>query len=230
MNMNTTTSQRANWSMMPLLCVLLCFAALPASAQDEPATDPSASETMEQGFGVKGGVNWSNLRVKDVNDNNARFGFHAGVFGRFASSQSLGFQIEALYDQKGTTIKKTFGTVDQELTYKFDYITVPAFLVIPLGEVLELHGGAFAGYMVLSEVTSKGDLGDGSSDPQDSEFHGFDYGLVGGAGVNLGMAQIGARYQHGLGEIAGNAVSRSVLGDSKNSTLQLYLALALGKH
>jgi hypothetical protein len=202
---------------------------VPVSAQDESSPPPSASKAMESAFGVKGGVNWSNLWVKEVNDNNARFGFHVGLFGRFAKPHSLGFQIEALYDQKGNTVKKTYGTIDQEITYKFDYATVPLLVVIPLGEVAEIQGGAYLGYMVLSEVTSKGDQGFETNDPADGKFNGFDYGLVGGLGINLGMAQVGVRYEHGLNEVASNTSASDVLGSSKNSTLQVYLALALGK-
>jgi len=212
-----------------LVCGILLSGLATVQAQNDSTATPSASEHLERAFGVKGGVNWSNLRVDDVTDENARFGFHAGFFARFASKGSLGFQIEALYDQKGSTVNKTFDQIDQQYTYKFDYITVPALVVIPLGEVFELQGGAYAAYMVLSEQTMTGDLGNSSSDPDDNQYHGFDYGLVGGVGINLGMAQIGARYEHGLGEVAGNETSRRVLGNSMNSTLQVYLAVALGK-
>ncbi|MBL7951759.1 MAG: PorT family protein [Flavobacteriales bacterium] len=225
--------------VLALCAIALLHAPLHAQDNTTTTTTSTTSTTDSDGgssgaafgsaFGVKGGVNWSNLWVKEVNDERARFGFHAGVFGRFVEPGSLGFQIEALYDQKGTTVKKSFGVVDQELTYKFDYITVPAVVVIPLGEVLELHGGAYAALMVLSETKTSGDLGSGSTDPGDSRFNDFDYGLVGGAAINIGMGQIGVRYEHGLGEIADNAFSSDVLGTSKNSTLQAYLAIGLGK-
>lgn len=185
---------------------------------------------MQSAFGVKGGVNWSNLWVKEVNDQNARFGFHVGLFGRFATPHSLGFQIEALYDQKGNSVHKSIGVIDQQITYKLDYVTVPLLVVIPLGDVAEIHGGAYLAYMVLSQTTSNGDLGDVSKDPKDSKFNGFDYGLVGGLAINAGkMVQLGMRYEHGLNEVSKNDVSRYVLGSSKNSTLQAYIALALGK-
>jgi hypothetical protein len=213
----------------------LFLGALPIMAQEVPAAAPapaapaSASKGMESAFGVKGGVNWSNLWVKEVNDQNARFGFHVGLFGRVATNSSLGFQIEALYDQKGNSVHKSYGVIDQQITYKLDYVTVPLLVVIPLGEVAELHGGAYLAYMVLSETRSTGDLGSQSTDPRDSRFNGFDYGLVGGLGINIGLAQVGVRYEHGLNEIANNNASQYVLGTSKNSTLQAYLALALGK-
>ncbi len=222
------TSSWLNAAMLAALSTAL-LSATPASAQEESAAPSSTSNAMGSAFGVKGGANWSNLWVKEVNDNNARFGFHVGLFARFAEPGALGFQIEALYDQKGNTVKKTYGTIDQEITYKFDYATVPMLVLIPLGEVMEIQGGAYLGYMVLSEVSSDGDQGFDSSDPSDGKFNGFDYGLVGGLGLNLGKAQVGVRYEHGLNEVASNTSAKDVLGSSKNSTLQAYLALGLGK-
>lgn len=142
---------------------------------------------------------------------------------------SLGFQLEAFYDQKGTTVRKSFGTIDQEITYKFDYITVPGMVIIPLGKVLEPQAGAYAAYMVLSKTHTEGDLVDGDMDPADSKFNGFDYGLVGGTAINFGMGQAGVRYEHGLNKLANNSFSRDVPGNSKHSTIQAYLAIALGK-
>lgn len=214
---------------------------LPAGAQETTTTTSSTTTTQVDAegsssgsgfgpaFGVKGGANWSNLWVKEVNDAHARFGYHVGLFGRFVEPGSLGFQLEALYDQKGTTVRRSLGAIDQEYTYKFDYITVPGLVIIPLGEVLELQAGAYAAYMVLSEVRTDGDVVEGSMDPADSKFNGFDYGLVGGAAINFGMGQAGVRYEHGMNELADNNLSRDVLGRSKNSTIQAYLAIALGK-
>lgn len=206
-----------------LLCATTSFGQEPAAA---PAT---TSTGMEHAFGVKGGANWSTLYVKEAKDVNARIGFSAGLFGRVAPSGGLGFQIEALYDQKGTTVTKTFGTIDQETTYTFDYIDVPLLIIIPLGDVLELHGGGYVGAMIVSERRTSGDLGTGTSDPGDGKFNAFDYGVIGGVAVNLGRAQIGARYNHGLNPIADDVISQDILGDSKNACAQLYLAVALGK-
>ena len=211
-----------------LACGLWC--GTPALAQDDAASDPSASETMETAFGLKGGVNYTTLYVEEAEDKNARLGFHLGAYARFASSQSLGFQLEALYSQKGMMLEKNYGDVDHDITYKFDYIEAPILLVIPMGEVFELHAGGYLGYMAVSEVSTSGDLGSATIDPKDSRFNGFDYGLVGGAGINLGMAQVGVRYEHGLNDIASDDVARSFLGSSKNAAAQAYLALALGKH
>lgn len=214
---------------MGALALGLLLLSTPANGQEAASTPPPASTGLGTGFGVKGGANWSTLYVEEARDVNARLGFSLGLFARIAPTGNLGFQIEVLYDQKGTTITKTVGVIDQETTYKFDYIDVPLLVVIPLGEVLELHAGGYAGAMILSERRTSGDQSNTNTDPGDGKFNAFDYGIIGGIGVNLGTVQIGARYNHGLNPVSDDAISGQVLGDSKNACAQLYLALALGK-
>ena len=180
-------------------------------------------------FGVKGGANWSNLWIKEAHDNNARLGFHFGLFGRLAPSDAIGIQLEALYNQKGATYTHRVGTIDQESTLDFEYIDIPLMLVIPMGEVVELHGGGFVGYMLHSRVTTHGDLGEGAVTLRSEDFNRVDYGLLGGLGINIGQVQIGGRYMHGLQDVAGTDGAHTVMRDSKNSLAQLYLAFAIGR-
>jgi hypothetical protein len=237
-----TTSARSTSTIahsalvLSLLSLAMLFTSMLA-AQETTTTTSSTTTTdtddggggMETAFGFKGGANWSTIYLDEARDMNTRMGFHFGLFGRVAHANSLGIQAEALYEQKGATFTRTIENVDQQTTYKFDYITVPLMLVVPLGEVIELHAGGYGGAMILSERKLEGDLANSTSDPGDGRFTPFDFGLVGGAGINLDRVQLGARYSHGLTPIADNDVSRLVLGDSKNASLQAYIALALGK-
>jgi hypothetical protein len=45
--------------------------------------------------------------------------------------------------------------------------------------------------------------------------------------LNFGNFQIGARYNYGLTKLADSDAAELLLGDSKNSVAQLYLALNL---
>ena len=59
-------------------------------------------------------------------------------------------------------------------------------------------------------------------------FDDWDYGLVGGIGFNLGKgAQLGARYNYGLNNIADSRGARALLGSSKNQVAQVYLSFNL---
>jgi len=179
--------------------------------------------------GIKAGLNWSNLRADgdDVGDENARIGFHGGLFGRIAPTEQLGVQAELLYSTKGTTVVYN-GLIDQEVTFNLAYLEVPVFAAIRIGDVLELHGGVYAGYLLSSNVTTEGDLGSDYEELDRDNFQGADYGLLGGVAVNLGKAQIGARYTHGLADLAASDEAEFFLGDARNSVVQLYLAIGLG--
>jgi hypothetical protein len=180
-------------------------------------------------FGVKGGANWSNLYVKEAHDNNARLGFHFGLMGRVAPSDAIGIQLEVLYNQKGATYTRRSGTLEQRTTLDFEYIDVPLMLVIPLGNVLELHGGGYLGYMLHARISERGDLINENVSLRTEDFNRLDYGLLGGVGLNIGQTQIGARYLHGLMDVAGTDGGHVVIRDSKNSVAQLYLAFAIGR-
>ncbi len=179
--------------------------------------------------GFKGGFNYSNLQNEGdaVDDKNALPGFHAGVFGRIAPSNAIGIQAELLYTTKGTKLVWD-GLIDQELTFNLAYAEVPLFVVIRLGEALELHAGGYGGYLLSSKVKTDGDLGDASEDLDRDNFNGLDYGLLGGIGFNLGAAQIGARYNYGLAKLASSDGADLILGDARNSVAQVYLAIGLG--
>ncbi len=179
--------------------------------------------------GFKGGLNYSNLLNEgdEVDDKNARLGFHAGVFGRVAPSDAIGVQAELLYTTKGTTVKWD-GLIDQEFHLNLAYVEVPLFIVLRLGEAVELHAGGYGGYLLSSNVKTDGDLGDASDDLDRDNFNGLDYGILGGLGINLGAAQIGARYNYGLAKLASSDGAEFLLGDARNSVAQLYLAIGLG--
>lgn len=187
-----------------------------------------AAQSSGNDFGLKAGASFSNLRAdgEDVGDENMRTAFHAGMFGRLSPSESLGLQIELLYSGKGTTVIYD-GLIDQETTFKLSYLEVPVFATIGLGETLELHAGVYAGYLLSSNVSTEGDLGSGTEDLDRDNFQGADYGLLGGLGVNFGPAQIGARYVHGLAKLAASDTADLLLGDARNSTFQVYLAIGL---
>ncbi len=221
--MYTSTEKRDSWLLKSglLVGITSLFLLMAGSV--------SAQEDRIASFGVKGGANWSNLWVKDVHDNNARIGFHAGLMGRYAPSDAIGIQLEALYSQKGATYTQRWGNYERETTLDFEYAEIPLFLVIPMGEVVELHGGGYLGYMLNSRISIRGDAPDQDILLRTEDFNRLDYGLIGGLGINIGQAQIGGRYVHGLMDIAGTDGDDIVVRDSKNSVAQLYLAFAIGR-
>lgn len=184
--------------------------------------------------GIKGGLNLSNLYVNDVDDENARIGWHAGFYGQVFSSEAFAIQPEVNFSTKGTGV--TYGTIgnagvniNYETKFILNYIDIPVLAVFKLGRVAEIHAGPYWSYLVSAQVKNNDGDPNNEFDTKDRKnFDNWDYGLVGGIGFNLGKgAQLGARYNYGLNEIANTRAAKVFLGNSKNQTAQLYLAFNL---
>jgi hypothetical protein len=92
-----------------------------------------------------------------------------------------------------------------EYRFNLNYVEVPVLAVINLAKNFNLHAGAYAAY--LAQAINR-----------------FDYGLVGGLGIDVSAITIGARYNYGLREVgkADNFGSQA-LKNSKNSAISLYI-------
>jgi len=175
--------------------------------------------------GIKGGLNASNLYIDDnVTDENARIGFHAGVYGQLFPSDVFTLQAELLYSTKGSkaVYNNVFG--DQEVKYNLNYLDLPVLAVFKVADVLEIHAGGYASYLLGANISYEGDFVNDVDEIDKDHLKSLDYGLVGGVGINFGAVQVGARYNLGLAEIADSDEARDLLGNSKNSNAQVYIA------
>lgn len=189
----------------------------------------SSNETFAQmRAGVKGGLNVSNLYIDDIDDENARYGFNVGVYGQIFSTDVFAIQPELLFSTKGTRAEYD-GIVDQTVKYNLSYLDLPVLAVFKLGKAAEIHVGPYASYLLDANISYSGDLANGDEEVDKDNLKSFDYGLVGGFGLNFGMVQVGARYNYGLVKIADSDGAKLLLGDSKNSVAQIYLSLNLVK-
>lgn len=192
-----------------------------ASFQTATAQQSSAQQAKA---GVKLGLNVSNLYIDDVSDENARYGFNVGLFYQVLSTEAFALQLEALYSTKGAKAEYR-GIWDQDVTYNLNYLDIPVLGVIKLGESAEIHIGAYASYLLGANITYSGDVVNSVDEIDREHLNSFDYGLVAGFGLNFGAAQVGARYNYGLAKIAESNAAEAIIGDSKNSCAQLYIAL-----
>ena len=176
--------------------------------------------------GVKGGLNVSNLYIDDIDDENARYGFNVGLYGQLLSSDVFALQPELLFSTKGS--KAVYdGIVDQTVKYNLNYLDLPVLAVFKLGESAEIHVGPYASYLLNANISYSGDIANGDDGIDKDHLKSYDYGLVGGFGLNFGQLQVGARYNYGLVKIADSNTAETFIGDSKNSVAQLYLSLNL---
>ncbi|MGO4770622.1 porin family protein [Flavobacterium sp. W22_SRS_FK3] len=182
-------------------------------------------------FGIKGGVNMSNLYSDsdEINDENVLWGFNAGVYAAFPIADNVFIQPEILYTTKGAELDYNYAGIEGTSKFKLNYIEVPLLVRFNLTENFNIHVGGYASYLVNAKTKGEGDVEfDEEFDADD--FERFDAGLSAGVGVDFNPISVGLRYNYGLTTIG---KERTVLGssytfpDAKNSNLSLYLSYKL---
>lgn len=179
------------------LAVLLAFAALP--------------QTAAAGIGLKGGFSLAKFSVSSTEplpfsfENNS--GAVAGVFADFGFGP-LSIQPEILYVRMGA--KAEYDPI--VIKYLLDYVQVPVLIklrVVQAGPVRPvLCAGGYGSWMIKGQgLTISGEL-TGKEDITDV-LNRFDYGLVGGAGVEFKLPgirlSVEGRYNFGLANVLKNA-------------------------
>jgi len=189
----------------------------------------AAAQQSTGRMGIKGGLNVSNLFIDNVDDENARLGFHVGFYGQLFSSETFAFQPELLFSTKGS-LNQYSGVVYQEVQYNLNYIDLPLLAVFKLGKQVEIHIGGYTSYLLSANISYDGALANGVDQIDKDHLKSYDYGLAAGLGFNFGNSiQIGSRYNYGLVKIADSSAARSVIGDAKNSCAQLFIAFNFAK-
>ncbi|MBV8327401.1 porin family protein [Chryseobacterium sp.] len=171
------------------------------------STNTAASSPVR--FGLKAGLNISNISNSDTN---SKAGFYGGVFANIPVAQDFSVQPEVLYSGMGA--KSKYNSSDK---INLDYIAVPVMFQYNALPNLYVEAGPQFGFLVGAKLKTNS----GSLDLKDST-KTFDFGLGLGAGYyftqNIG---VNVRYVAGLTDIAKNRVG----GDSsKNGVFQVGLA------
>lgn len=184
-----------------------------------------ATVTMAQKAGLKGGVNFTNLYVDDVDDENMKIGFNAGAYYRGEITENFAIQPEFLFTQKGSEIQYDgFLGGDGKYRFNLNYLEVPVLAVIKLGPV-NFHAGPYLGFLVaanVKDVDDNGNINDIESLDRD-DFNTLDTGIAGGIGFDFPTGILGIRYNYGFQEIGDDNNAAQATKNSKNSALQLYL-------
>ncbi|RED91911.1 porin family protein [Marinoscillum furvescens] len=196
-----------------LLCVLVAAGASMASAQKA---------------GLKGGVNFTNLYigdVDDVDDENMKVGFNAGLYYRADINEGFAIQPEFLFTQKGTEVQYD-GLFGGSGRYRFNlnYLEVPVLAVGKVGN-FNIHAGPYLGFLVgakVKDVDDNGNINDVENLDRD-DFNTLDTGVAAGFGLDFDTGTIGLRYSYGFQEIGKGEDAGQATEDSKNSALQLFV-------
>ncbi|KFF05039.1 porin family protein [Flavobacterium reichenbachii] len=168
-------------------------------------------------FGVKGGLNLSNIVGGDVENTNSLVGFHVGGFAEIKIADKFAIQPELLYSAQGTKIDG--GPVFGDFDVKLDYLNIPVLAKYYIVEKFSVEAGPQLG--ILLSAKSDGD------DVKDS-FKSVDFGFNIGAGFHFTEnLSINLRYTIGLSPLAEDADiddEEEYYDSAKNSNLALSLA------
>lgn len=167
---------------------VLCFFINPTNAQVR--------------FGLKSGLNISNLHGKDVGDLDSRLGFAGGFFISYQTKSIFTIQPEVSYTMKGATTK--IGPIN--ITLAYDYIEIPILFkfVFQLKDNPGIKPAIFAGPFIAFKTKAKiyAKLNEDSDEADMKNVTPRDYGIqFGGAlGFDIGKYELGfdVRYVPGF--------------------------------
>lgn len=201
----------------------LSLSVVSAFSQTQRSSD---GQGLTPKIGVKGGLNLTNLYVDDVEDENMKLGFNLGLFAKLPVTQGFSIQPELLYSVKGSKLTYDLGILgSNEYRFNLNYVEVPVLAVINLSKNFNVHAGGYAAYLAQANIKRENDgPNDQIANLNEDNFNRFDYGLVGGLGIDIDAVTIGARYNYGLREVgkADNFGSQA-LKNSKNSAISVYI-------
>ena len=182
------------------------------------------SVALAQKAGLKGGVNFTNLYVDDVDDENMKVGFNAGLYYRNDITENFAIQPEFLFTRKGSEIHYDGFLGQGKYRFNLNYLEVPVLAVVKLGPI-NLHAGPYLGFLIganVKDVDDNGNINEVEELDRD-DFNTLDAGISGGVGFDFPSGMIGLRYNYGFMEIGDDGVAGQATENSKNSALQLYL-------
>lgn len=128
------------------------------------STSSSAQEYWN--FGVKGGVNFTNMTSDGFEDNNSRTGFHLGVLAEIPVSDRFSVQPEVLYSTQGTEATRRYLGENLKGEYQLDYIQVPLVAKFYVIDGLALEAGPSFNFLVDEEYSYESDALDLEADSE----------------------------------------------------------------
>ncbi len=185
-------------------------------------------------FGLKGGVNLSNIRGNDLSlgsggsafnfkdNSNRSTGFVGGVFMRFG--RNFYIQPEFLFSQKGGTFnayKDGLTNEEGKVDVRFSNCDVPVLIGGRIGKVFRINVGPVASL----RLTNNGKIGDSfrnytGENAQDEYNNNVTFGYQAGVGLDLGRLSLDVRYEGNLNDVVsiqyGNQNTATQFGRQSN--------------
>ncbi|MFE3867228.1 porin family protein [Flavobacterium sp. LS2P90] len=177
-------------------------------------------------FGLKGGVNFSNLYTDNADDENVLTGFNIGLYAKVPVTNSISIQPEIYYTGKGAEV--AYSTpVNGTAKFKLNYIEVPVMLVANVTKNFNVQVGPYAGYLISGKTTNESGTYNFQDNIDTDDFNKIDAGVAAGLGIDLETVSFGVRYNYGLTKVGKeNSTTNQTYPDAKNSVLSIYGAFS----
>lgn len=176
------------------------------------ASSGTAQGQMAAQFGVTGGVNIASISGNEISNKSNLTGFFVGGSVTGSMTDMISIYGEASYSQKGVKGRE----FDTDVELKAAYLDVPIMLRISpttagTTRPFFLLGG-YAAFNVSCDIEAGGVSVD--CDTAELDVKSVDFGVIGGAGIQVNQFGFFARYQLGLSDLAEDS-------DAKNRTIQI---------
>jgi hypothetical protein len=103
-------------------------------------------------FGLKGGINFSNMTSDNFAENDSKTGFHIGLISEIPLGDKFSVQPEILYSSQGTKAKLLMlGGSPSPGEYTLDYIQIPVLAKFYIVQNLSLEVGPSFNFLVKDE-------------------------------------------------------------------------------
>jgi len=142
-------------------------------------------------FGLKGGVNISQLHFNNNTQSDSKVGVHLGILAHIHASKTWAVQPELLYSLEGAQKVGNSG-----INYNLNYLNVPVLLQYMFDNGFRLEGGPQIGFL----VNAKRKAGDVTVDDDGFKTTAFSIPLGVGYLTSSGVG-LDARYVFGLSNI-----------------------------
>ncbi len=180
---------------------------------------------FSQKFGIKAGLNFSNISNASAINASSQTGFHAGVFLDIGK-KIIGSRTEIIYSQQGYN----YSTDSTKGSVKNNYIQFAQFIAINITKYVQVQVGFITGYLLNAKADSAQSTGYAAADNILKFYNRFDYGFGGGVEVHpYAGILVGARYNFSLNSLynvssftnGSNSYSPNV--DFKNNVIQVFV-------
>ena len=217
----TDINMKNSFNLLFVTLILVTMIIVPCQAQDK--------KTMQ--FGVKGGLNLSNLYTSDAKSSDMITGFNLGVFNKLPVTSFLAIQPEFYVTTKGASVTYNNLIVDGTAKFNLTYLEVPVLCVIQVTELLNIQFGPYVAYLIDGKVKNVANINlfNFEQNVNVNDYNRIDAGALIGAGLDVGSITMGARYNYGMTKVG---KTKSFLGstytipNANNAVINFYISLA----